>query len=82
MRDIFTRARSCSPSILFIDEIDVIVGKRELGEGNGNSVNERILSALLNEIDGISNSSGVMLIVPIFILFARLTERVQPIDPT
>lgn len=46
-----------APSVIFFDEIDAIVGKRssEFGVGNdsGDSVQERVLSTLLNEMDGI-----------------------------
>ena len=48
----FQKARALSPCILFLDEIDSIVGKRS-GSGSGRGVQERVLSALLNEMDGI-----------------------------
>lgn len=48
----FQKARSLSPSILFFDEIESLVGKR--GSGGGQSrVQERILATMLNEMDGI-----------------------------
>ena len=50
IRDIFKKARAASPSIIFFDEIDAMATSR--GEGGGN-VNDRILAALLNELDGI-----------------------------
>ncbi|CAG8839759.1 9312_t:CDS:2, partial [Cetraspora pellucida] len=41
IRSTFQRARSTSPSIIFFDEIDAIVGKRSLGSsGNSDSVQE------------------------------------------
>lgn len=46
-----------SPSVIFFDEIDAIVGKRssEFGASSGgDSVQERVLSTLLNEMDGVS----------------------------
>ncbi|KAA8492652.1 Cell division cycle protein 48-like [Porphyridium purpureum] len=55
VRDLFSLARAASPSIIFIDELDAIVGERALGDRAGSSsVHERVLSTLLNEMDGIS----------------------------
>ncbi len=48
----FQQARAGAPSILFIDEIDSIIGKRSSGE-HGQGAQERVLSTLLNEMDGI-----------------------------
>ncbi|XP_069117804.1 ATPase family gene 2 protein homolog B-like [Argopecten irradians] len=50
--EIFQRARAGAPSILFLDEIDSIIGKRS-DSSNQRSVHERVLSTLLNELDGI-----------------------------
>ena len=47
----FQKARATAPSILFIDEIDSLVGKRS--ESGQRGVQERVLSTLLNEMDGI-----------------------------
>lgn len=54
VRDIFSRARAASPSIIFFDEIDSIGSKRE---GKGGGVN--VLTTLLNEMDGIETLKGV-----------------------
>ncbi len=48
--ELFHRARSVAPAVLFMDEIDSLVGSRE---GRGNGVKDRVLSTLLNEMDGI-----------------------------
>ncbi|CAG8479344.1 4200_t:CDS:2 [Funneliformis mosseae] len=65
VRSIFQRARASSPSVLFLDEIDAIVGKRSLGErggtGNGDSVQERVLSMLLNEMDGVETATSILI---------------------
>uniref|UniRef100_A0ABM0MML0 Spermatogenesis-associated protein 5-like protein 1-like n=1 Tax=Saccoglossus kowalevskii TaxID=10224 RepID=A0ABM0MML0_SACKO len=53
---VFHQARLCAPAILFLDELDTIVGKRSMESGHGNSVHERVLSALLNEMDGIGTT--------------------------
>ena len=50
IREIFRKARAASPSIVFFDEIDAMTTSRGVG---GGSVNDRILAALLNELDGI-----------------------------
>ena len=47
----FTKARAASPSVLFLDELDAIVGKRAGTSGTG--VETRLLSTLLNEMDGV-----------------------------
>ena len=55
-----------SPSVIFFDEIDAIVGKRssEFGvSGGGDSVQERILSTLLNEMDGIGGLKRNVLVI-------------------
>ncbi|KAJ3280991.1 hypothetical protein HK104_000276 [Borealophlyctis nickersoniae] len=64
VRTQFARARATHPSILFIDEVDAIVGKRALGSNTskGDSVQERVLSALLNEMDGIESAKGVVVV--------------------
>ncbi|CAG8461521.1 11874_t:CDS:10, partial [Ambispora gerdemannii] len=68
IRVTFQRARLTAPSIVFFDEIDAIVGKRTMGEshagagGNGDSVQERVLSMLLNEMDGIESATSVLVV--------------------
>jgi AAA family ATPase len=59
IRDIFKKARAASPSIIFFDEIDAMTISR--GEGGGN-VNDRILSSLLNEMDGIESLVNVTIL--------------------
>jgi len=68
VRDVFQCARMTCPSVIFFDEIDAIVGKRssEFGAGgsSGDSVQERVLSTLLNEMDGVAvgNKRNVLVI--------------------
>eukprot|EP00889_Picochlorum_renovo_P002755 jgi/Picre1/29785/NNA_005167.t1 len=50
---IFEKARKASPSILFFDEIDGLVGSRVKQASNGVDVSERVLSQMLQEMDGI-----------------------------
>lgn len=52
---VFNQARMNAPTILFFDEIDIIVGNRSVS-GGGNDTHTRILSTLLTEIDGFAGS--------------------------
>ena len=52
VREVFRKARAASPSIVFLDEIDALAVKRGGGD-DGLSVADRVLSQLLNELDGI-----------------------------
>ncbi|KAJ7994823.1 hypothetical protein DPEC_G00253460 [Dallia pectoralis] len=52
LAQLFRQARACAPSILFLDEIDSLIGCRS--EGNATqSAQTRLLSVLLNELDGV-----------------------------
>ena len=55
LASLFRRARQASPCIIFFDEIDSIATKR----GGGGNSGERLLSQLLTELDGVSNTSVV-----------------------
>lgn len=52
LAQLFRQARASTPAIVFLDEIDAIVGCRSEGR-TGSGVQERILSVLLNELDGV-----------------------------
>ncbi len=67
VRDIFKKARGALPAVLFIDEVDAMVGKRDMGsggsgDGEGGSVQSRILSTLLNEMDGVEVTQGLLVV--------------------
>lgn len=63
LRDAFATARMAAPCILFLDEIDAIVGKRSTDSmADGNGVQQRVLSTLLTEMDGIVSADGVLVI--------------------
>jgi transitional endoplasmic reticulum ATPase len=64
LRGCFDAARAAAPSILFIDEMDAIVGKRDAGgaQDGGNDVKDRVLSTILTELDGITSCRGVVVI--------------------
>ncbi|GAX28249.1 hypothetical protein FisN_27Hh101 [Fistulifera solaris] len=72
LRSLFARARSASPCILFMDEIDAIASNRAK-DGDEVNVMSRLLSTLLNELDGVSSQSGQMLIV-------ACTNRLDSLD--
>lgn len=67
VRTIFQKARASAPAIIFLDETEAIVGKRNMGNGGsnggGDSVQERILSTLLNEMDGVETAESVLVVV-------------------
>lgn len=52
LAQLFRQARACAPSILFLDEIDSILGSRSDSRAP-HSVQARMLSVLLNELDGV-----------------------------
>ncbi|ORE05740.1 AAA-domain-containing protein [Rhizopus microsporus var. microsporus] len=64
VRTTFQKARSSAPAIIFLDETEAIVGKRNMGSGGsgGDSVQERVLSTLLNEMDGVESADSVLVI--------------------
>ncbi|XP_075934706.1 ATPase family gene 2 protein homolog B [Anarhichas minor] len=52
LSQLFRQARACAPCILFLDEIDSLIGSRSNSQ-TPNSVQTRLLSVLLNEMDGV-----------------------------
>lgn len=71
IREIFNKARASAPSIIFIDEIDAIALDRESGESS--NVAKQVLNTMLNEIDGVEELKGVVII--------GATNRPDSIDP-
>ena len=68
IRRAFRIARSASPCILFIDEIDAILGSTDgngiQGRGSSSNAEARVLSTFLNEMDGVDTSvkDGVLVL--------------------
>lgn len=60
VRDMFSKAKQKSPSIIFIDEIDSIGRKRGAGLGGGHDEREQTLNQLLSELDGFEPNEGVI----------------------
>lgn len=62
IKSLFRKARKHAPCIIFIDEFDGI-GERRNYSGTGiDKENNRIITAMLNEMDGFETKSGVMVI--------------------
>jgi transitional endoplasmic reticulum ATPase len=67
IREIFRRARQAAPCVIFFDEIDSIAMARGGGMGGemgGGSIgtNDRVISQILTELDGISELHGVVVL--------------------
>ena len=73
VRDMFKKARSTAPCIIFIDEIDAIGRQRGTGLGGGHDEREQTLNQLLVEMDGFEGTSGVIVIAA--------TNRIDILDP-
>ncbi|XP_021500745.2 ATPase family gene 2 protein homolog B isoform X2 [Meriones unguiculatus] len=52
LSQVFRQARANTPALVFLDEIDSVLGSRSVGT-LGCDARERVLSALLNELDGV-----------------------------
>lgn len=59
VRDLFNAARSKSPAIIFIDELDAIGGKRNTRDS---TYVKQTLNQLLTELDGFDQSSQIIII--------------------
>jgi cell division protease FtsH len=65
VRDLFTRAKAVSPSIIFIDEIDAIGGSRGARSpvsGGGNDEREQTLNQMLVSMDGFEPNDAVIVL--------------------
>ena len=63
VRDLFEQAKTKSPCIIFIDEIDAVGRARSKNPAmGGNDERENTLNALLTEMDGFGTNSGVIIL--------------------
>ena len=70
VRLVFVRARSSTPCVIFFDELDALVPRRDdtLSESSA-----RVVNTLLTELDGLSSRTGIFVIAA--------TNRPDIIDP-
>jgi cell division protease FtsH len=75
VRELFEKARSMQPSIVFIDEIDSIARTRSLNNsmGGGNDEREQTLNQILTEMDGFEVDSGIVVMAA--------SNRIDILDP-
>jgi len=64
VRDLFSQAKSASPAIVFIDELDAIGRSRSAGvaHAGGGDEREQTLNQILTEMDGFDPSIGVIVL--------------------
>ena len=71
VRELFQRARDSAPSLIFLDEIDALAPRR--GQSFDSGVTDRVVAALLTELDGIEPLRDVVVL--------GATNRPELIDP-
>jgi transitional endoplasmic reticulum ATPase len=71
VRDLFRRARDSAPSLIFLDELDALAPRR--GQSFDSGVTDRVVAALLTELDGIEPLRNVVVL--------GATNRPDLIDP-
>jgi len=71
VRELFRRARDSAPSLIFLDEVDALAPRR--GQGFDSGVTDRVVAALLTELDGIDPLRDVVVL--------GATNRPDLIDP-
>ena len=72
IREVFRKARMAAPSVVFLDEIDSLTPRRDMGMSD-NGAFERVISQLLTEMDGITTLQDVVIIAA--------TNRPNMVDP-
>jgi len=72
IREIFRKARTAAPAIIFFDELDSIIPRRGAGYSDSGAT-ERVISQLLTEMDGIESLQNVLVIAA--------TNRPDILDP-
>ncbi|OBI90546.1 AAA family ATPase [Mycobacterium sp. 1245805.9] len=71
VRELFRRARDSAPSLVFLDEVDALAPRR--GQTFDSGVTDRVVAALLTELDGIDPLRDVVVL--------GATNRPDLIDP-
>mmetsp|Transcript_8868 Transcript_8868/g.13792 ORF Transcript_8868/g.13792 Transcript_8868/m.13792 type:complete len:897 (+) Transcript_8868:75-2765(+) len=73
VRELFDKARSASPCILFFDEMDSIARARGSGAGGSSETSDRVINQILSEIDGMGSGKTLFII--------GATNRPDILDP-
>jgi cell division protease FtsH len=73
VRDLFDKAKSDSPCIIFVDEIDAVGRHRGAGLGGSHDEREQTLNQILVEMDGFDTDTNVIIIAA--------TNRPDVLDP-
>merc|ERR1719450_495998 len=62
VRDVFDKARSAAPCVLFFDELDSIAKSRGGSAGDGGGASDRVINQILTEMDGMGAKKNVFII--------------------
>lgn len=62
IKTLFKKAKKCRPCIIFIDEFDGIGERRNYAGSGVDKENNRIITAMLNEMDGFDTEDGILVI--------------------
>jgi len=62
VRDVFDKAKAASPCVLFFDELDSIAVARGSSMGDAGGAGDRVITALLTEMDGTGVKKNVFFI--------------------
>jgi len=73
VREVFDKARSASPCVLFFDELDSIAKSRGASLGDAGGAADRVINQILTEMDGMTSKKNVFII--------GATNRPDIIDP-
>jgi len=73
VRDLFEQAKSHTPCIVFVDEIDAVGRQRGAGLGGSHDEREQTLNQILTEMDGFDTNTSVIVIAA--------TNRPDILDP-
>merc|ERR1719179_43243 len=73
VRDVFDKARTAAPCVLFFDELDSIAKSRGGSGGDAGGASDRVINQILTEMDGMGSKKNVFII--------GATNRPDIIDP-
>lgn len=62
VREVFDKARTASPCVLFFDELDSIGTARGSSQGDAGGAGDRVMNQLLTEMDGVGAKKNVFFI--------------------